>query len=210
MESSFLPLYRDKKHKFKNGYWKWNENETKLKFIAHEPEMMISKRTEAVMLKASKPPTSTCKTKEKKKDFQNENFLRFVNEIDENEEQVFLKFFQRPRGFYDSDVITIQDVKNISLFTLTTTVAVEFIEFLYTEVFDKFLHAILVYMDQFLKTIEFLLIRRDELNEFKKIRDNYSLDIEKFLSKQLDDRRLLISREYSKVNKESFTYDVHN
>lgn len=203
---SFLALYRDKKHKFKNGYWVWNEKMSKLKFCSHGKEPQVDTMLAEAENGHYKPLQVDFKI-QKRKTMPNveaikphdEGRLTFVNDIDETEEKIFHDFFKRPKGFDDSDVITIQDIKNLAFFTLKSKILDDLVVFFNTDVYDEFLRAVFVYFNQFLLTIEFLLIRRDELNEANKIRDNYSLEIERFLSKQLSDRRLLIAREYSKV-----------
>lgn len=211
---SFVPLYRDKKHKFKNGYWTWNENDTKLKFHSHGIKPHDNMREGNNLCKV--PEALNVKIKAADKQERNENAsylddvgLRFVNDIDETEEQIFLKYFQRPKKYCDSSWITIQDIKNLAFFTLKSVIANEIIEFFHTKTFDKFLHAVIFYIDQFLLILEYLLIRRDELSQEIKIRDTYSMEVERFLSKQLSDRRLLIAREYSKVNKICISIPFH-
>jgi hypothetical protein len=204
---SFVPLYRDKKHKFKNGYWTWNENDTKLKFHSHGTKPHDDMKGEGRHNLWKVPLALKVKIKASDKKEKNENAsklddvgLRFVNDIDETEEQIFLEYFQRPKKYCDSSSITIQDVKNLAFFTLKSRITNDIIEFFHTKTYDKFLHAVIFYVDHFLLILEYLLIRRDELNQEIKIRDTYSMEIERFLSKQLSDRRLLIAREYSKVN----------
>lgn len=175
---TFLPLHRDKKHKYKNGLWTWQHS--KLKFHSH-----TSIKEEA---------------KEETKSDMNPHDnvgLKFTDYIEEAEERSFQTVFQNPSSF--GDVITIQDVKNLALFTLKTKSSLQFIEFLHTFDFDKFLHATIFYIDFFLRTLEFLLIRRDEFEIEGKVRDMLSMRVERFLSKQMSDRRLLMAREYANI-----------
>lgn len=175
---SFLPLYRDKKHKFENGSWTWGEHETKLKFHPHGPTEDDKKtKTHSMSVDAG---------------------LKFAAYIDEVEEKIFREVFQRPDEFCDSDVVTLQDIKNLALFTLRTKVPQKLIKFFHVELFDKFLHSVIFYTDLYLLILEFLMIRRDKEAEGF-IRDSFSTKVEQFLSKQLSDRRLLIAREHSKV-----------
>lgn len=51
--------------------------------------------------------------------------------------------------------------------------------------------------------LEFLLIRRDKEADGK-IRDTFSTKVERFKSKELSDRRLLMAKEYSKVGSIDF------
>ncbi|CAG9798951.1 unnamed protein product [Chironomus riparius] len=201
---SFVPLYRDKKHKFKNGFWTWNENDSKLKFYSHGIKPHDNVEEKHNLWKAPEALKVKIKAADKKENNENASNvddvgLRFVNDIDETEEQIFLEYFQRPKKFCDSSSITIQDIKNLAFFTLKSKITNDIIEFFHTKTFDKFLYAVIFYIDQFLLIFEYLLIRRDELSQEIKIRDTYSIKIEQFLSKQLSDRRLLIAREYSKI-----------
>lgn len=174
---SLLPLHRDKEHKFKNGQWVWDEHEAKLKFHSHEAAFDGDKRTKSRFADAG---------------------LKFGTTIDVGEEKIFRETFLRPNTFYDSDVVTVQDIKNLVLFTLKTKVTPKFIEMVHDETFDKFLHSIIFYTDLFLMTLEYLLIRRDKALSGQ-VRDMLSVKVEQFMAKQLSDRRLLIAREYSKV-----------
>jgi protein phosphatase 1 regulatory subunit 36 len=174
---SFLPLHRDKEHEYKNGSWFWDNQEpiAKLKF------------------------TTPIVKKKKPKLFRSFNAaLIFSDQMNVADEKIFHEKFQRKSTFYDSDVITLQDIKNLSLFLLESKVSTKFIEFVHSETFDKFLYSFIFYFDFYLKVLEFLLIRRDQEADGRG-RDMQSLKVEQFLSKQLSDRRLLIAREYSKI-----------
>lgn len=190
---SFLALHRDKKHKYKNGLWTWQSPyddcdrlDAKLKFNSH---------TNGSTVKGN--------SADKKDDPHDDDFtlvgLTFADYIDEAEEKIFREIFQRSSSFYDGDVITIQDVKNLALFLVKSATTCDLIEFLHTSEFDEFLHATIFYMDHFLLILEFLLIRRDETALEGKVKDTLSMRVERFLSKQLSDRRLLMAREYAKM-----------
>lgn len=173
---SFLPLHRDKEHKFKNGHWTWAEHESKLKFHSHD-----DKKTKNSSVDAG---------------------AKFKKNVDVAEEKIFRENFQRSSAFYDSEVVTLQDIKNLVLFTMNSRAAPKLIKFLHCGGFDKFLHGLIFYVDLYLLILEYLLIRRDK--ELKgEIRDSYSIKVEQFLSRQLSDRRLLVAREYSKVRRYS-------
>jgi hypothetical protein len=177
---SFLSLHRDKKHKYKKGYWKWQDDDeevsSKLKFYPHTSVSRMEEKEQVVAIG-----------------------LDFADHIDETEEKIFREIFQRPNSFYDSDVITIQDVKNLALFILKTPTSSHLIDLLHTSAFDEFLHATIFYIDLFLLTLELLLIRRDETLSEGKVRDTISMRVERNLSRQLSHRRLLMAREYSKI-----------
>jgi len=175
-----LPLYRDKKHKFKDGQWTWNEAGAKLKF---RPFSEDNEEDNLALAAASKGRPG----------------LQFKRNIDEVDEKIFREVFMRPNSFYDGHVITIQDIKSTALFLAKSQVPRDLIEFVHTETtFDKFLHATIIYIDFFLSVLEYLLIRRDDISEGKS-RDTHSINVERFVSKRLSDRRCLVGKEYSKV-----------
>lgn len=175
---SFLNLHRDKEHEFKNGKWSWDETSpiAELKFT---PDCFKTESQEEA------PQTL-------------EASLHFSDNMNVAEEKLFREIFQRKPNFYDSHVITLQDIKNLSFFLLKIEVTNRLIEFLHNETYDMFLYSIIFYFEHYLKVLEFLLIRRDQESTGRS-RDSYSLKVEQFLSKQLSDRRLLIAREYSKI-----------
>lgn len=94
-----LSLHRDKKHKFKNGHWTFNQEKAKLKFHSHF-KRQHDKFTNSHLIEIG---------------------LEFADYINEAEELIFREIFQRPDNFIDSDVITIQDIKNVVLFTMKTS-----------------------------------------------------------------------------------------
>jgi hypothetical protein len=171
----FQRIHRDWKYKFENGYWTWGKL---------EDELIFHPRARQVL------------NKDVDTNFLSGNYLKFKREMNEVEEAVFRKYFQRSAESPDS--VILKDVRNLALFTLKTKVSNEFISFILSESFDSFLHSSIFYMDYYLMILELLLIRRDETKEGK-VRDIRSIKIEKTLSRQLTHRRLLMSREYSKV-----------
>ncbi|CAO1402977.1 unnamed protein product [Diamesa serratosioi] len=173
---SFEPLHRDKKHKYTNGQWIWNAEKGKLKFHPHEH---VTKRNSYLL-----PLIDVG--------------LNFTDYINEPEEEIFCKVFQRPKLYYDSEVITIQDIKNIVLFNIRSGNTKKLVDFVHTDICDRFLNSLIIYIDYFLLVLEYLLIGRDEILDGK-IRDTYSLEVERYLSKLLSDRRTLTAREYEMI-----------
>lgn len=124
--------------------------------------------------------------------------LKFKRNLNRVEQKVFQQYFER-RGSY-GDVITLQDIRNLTLFTLKSKISKEFLKFVFSESFNDFLHATVFYIDYFLMVLELVLIRRDEEIKERKIRDSNSITIEASISRRLSHRRLLLSREFSKVS----------
>ena len=174
---SFEPLHRDKKHKYTNGQWTWNDGKGKLSFHPHKH---VTKPNSYLL-----PLIDVG--------------LNFADYINEPEEQIFCNVFQRPKFYYDSEVITIQDIKNVVLFNIRSGCTKKLVDFVHTNICDRFLNSLIIYIDYYLLVVEYLLIRRDEILDGK-IRNTYSLEVERFLSKLLSDRRALTAREYEIVN----------
>ena len=116
---SFQPLHRDKEHKFKNGFWTWGENDVKLKFHSHVAD---DKKT-----KSHFHPVDAG--------------LEFRKFIDVAEEKIFREIFVRPNSFYDSEVVTIQDIKNLELFNIESGTTQKFLRRISAR--DHFLHGTL-------------------------------------------------------------------
>lgn len=173
---SFLPLHSDKEHEFKCGRWSWGEHEATLKF---HPHGIVGRKNQR-----SKSSNESSK---------------FKNSINAVEEKIFREVFQRANSFHDSDVVTLQDIKNIALFTINSRAAQNFLAFVHSTLFDEFLHSVVFYVDMFLMVLEFLLIRRDKALKGQ-VRDIFSVRVEQFMSKTLSDRRLLVAREYAQVS----------
>lgn len=98
-------------------------------------------------------------------------------------------------------MITIQDIKDVAFFTASSkAMSKRFIHYFHTEIIDEFLNALIIYFEYFLKVVEFLLIRRDEVNgENGKIRNMETVHIEQMLAEYLLQYRLVLAREYAKV-----------
>ncbi|KAG5674380.1 hypothetical protein PVAND_004354 [Polypedilum vanderplanki] len=100
---TFVPLYRDRKHKFGNGYWTWNdENGLKLKFYSHESEAVELLRKQDRKQQTSALSIVVDEGKMKASDKQRKNHcdssdvgLKFVNHM-RGRREIFLQFFQRP------------------------------------------------------------------------------------------------------------------
>lgn len=124
--------------------------------------------------------------------------LQFKDYMDEIEENIYRRRFRRRETSADSDVITIQDIKDLALFTAPVgAVSAKVIEFLHTETFDRFINDLIIYFEYFLKLVEFLMIRRDELKS--KMRDAQSLRVERMLAAYLVQYRLILAEEYSHI-----------
>lgn len=166
--SNFVP-------KFSLGKWTWNKNLERLEF---EP----IKDAEL-----------------EKQDYVKTCGFKFNKSLNQLEELIFLQEFQRSELTHDADVILVQDIKNIVLFLAPTEIITkDFVLFLHTFTVDRFLRALIIYFEYYLKMVEYVLIRRDEISgEKAQIQSEDTNEIKRIYSSHLTQHRLLLAREYS-------------
>lgn len=163
--------------KYQNGKWLWNDKEERLEFESRQCNVTI------------------------KEEFIATNGYKFKMDMNQVEEMIFRQEFQRPDTTYDADVILIQDIVNVVLFLAPSEFIVKkLINFLNTHTVNKFMKALIIYFEYFLKMVEFVLIRRDEIScEQAQIQSDESTEIKRIFSEHLSQHRLLLAREYSTI-----------
>ncbi|XP_067627613.1 protein phosphatase 1 regulatory subunit 36-like [Eurosta solidaginis] len=136
-----------------------------------------------------------------KEDYVNTCGFNFRKTLNQLEELIFRQEFQRSDLTHDADVIVVQDIKNLVLFLAPSDIITkDFINFLHTFTVDRFLRALIIYFEYYLKMVEFVLIRRDEISgEKAQIQSEDTNEIKRIYSAQLTQHRLLLAREYSVI-----------
>lgn len=163
--------------KYFNGQWKWNEKAEQFEFYHTRDDSIPDCALPAPRLKFG---------------------IQFKDYMDEIEENIFRQTFARRPESKDCDVITLQDIKDVAIFSAPAgSYTASVIEFMHTETYDQFLNDLVIYFEYFLKLVEFLMIRRDEIKS--KMRNMVSVEIEQALSGYLVQYRLLLAREYSLI-----------
>uniref|UniRef100_A0A336KAP7 CSON004011 protein n=1 Tax=Culicoides sonorensis TaxID=179676 RepID=A0A336KAP7_CULSO len=126
--------------------------------------------------------------------------------LKENEEEAKLRpappFIEKlPRNFYENtNPISIDDIK-----FQVNKLASDCHKKIFKELtknchINEFLKYLTIYFHQFLKTVEFMLYRRDLIRESKgMIKNMKSADTEKKVSEKLSHKRILLAREYAKI-----------
>lgn len=120
---------------------------------------------------------------------------------DPSEEILFKSQFRRPVSSRDGGTITIQDIKDVVLFLAKPKrFPVILIDMLHTETIDVFLNDSIIYFEYFLKLLEFMVIRRDEMRHPKwKSRSVDSDCVEHMMSEYMTQYRIILGRSYSKI-----------
>lgn len=165
--------------KYVNGTWLWNDQQEKLKFDSHEAASKELSKEEFVTIGGFK-------------------FLANINQL---EEMIFRQEFQRSDTTHDYEVILLQDIENLVLFLAPPEIlSKDFIYFLNTKTVQRFLKALIIYFEYFLKLVEFVLIRRDEISgEKAQLQSEESTKIKRIYSQNLSQYRLLLAREYGEI-----------
>ncbi|XP_054741131.1 protein phosphatase 1 regulatory subunit 36-like [Anastrepha obliqua] len=163
--------------KFCNGQWVWNANQERIEFEDTKDAELV------------------------KEDYVNTCGFNFSKTVNQLEELIFRQEFQRSDLTHDADVILVQDIKNIVLFLAPSEIiTTDFIHFLHTFTVDRFLRALIIYFEYYLKMVEFVLIRRDEIaGEKAQIQSEDTNEIKRVYSTHLIQHRLLLAREYSTI-----------
>lgn len=161
--------------KYENGHWTWNEVSKKLEFHPFESTA-----------------AAQC----------SETSLTFKKSLTQTEEIIFIQKFQRSSTSSDSDVIILQDIKDLVLFLVSFDgMPKNFIEFFHTKSTDQFLSDLIIYFAHFLKLREYLVEHKRTAGD-RSERSQYDTHTERTnatLSAYLSQYRLLLARDYGKI-----------
>lgn len=161
--------------KYASGKWIWNND---LKQIQFQKKKELREHI----------PTSV-------------SWVKFKKCMNQAEEIVFVEKFWRKASSNDSDVIIIQDIKNLVLFlAIGDCVNGRFVEFFHAPIVDEFLNDLIIYFEYYFKLLEFLLAQRKRNDSTEsKLSDKVSMAREVALSEKMDQYRIILAREYSQI-----------
>ncbi|CAF4936853.1 unnamed protein product [Pieris macdunnoughi] len=156
---------------YEGGHWVWNEEAEELEFIS---DLRVVEESLELL------PTSVAN-------------VEFKDDIDLLEQQKFRKYLQRKTE--EIDFVTLQDVKDVVLFTAPLAVmSSSLIKILHHCTTERFLRALTLYTQYYLQISEEMSHRTLELET--KIRTENSDKIEMKYREDLEDLRLLVAKEY--------------
>ncbi|CAH0397451.1 unnamed protein product [Chilo suppressalis] len=168
-EGGFGGLYED-------GHWIWDDISKSLVFVSDLPP----KPVEAIQILA-KAPTGT---------------VEFRDDVDLIEQIRFRRRYQRKLKPGQEDVITVQDVKDIALYTAPVQIMSPLlINMLHLPTTERFIRALILYSAYYLQIADEMANRIMELE--KKIRTPDCDILEHEFRDNLADLRLLVAKEYS-------------
>nr|XP_034825779.1 uncharacterized protein LOC117983358 isoform X3 [Maniola hyperantus] len=168
-EGGFGGLYED-------GHWAWDDSTKELVFISDLPPELI----EAIQI-PTKAPTGA---------------IEFRDDIDLIEQIRFRRRYQRKLKPGQPDIITIQDVKDIALYTAPVNIlSPMLINVLHIPTTERFLRALILCCQYYLQIADEMANRIIELET--KVRTPQGDVVESEFRNNLSDLRLLVAKEYS-------------
>ncbi|VVC90230.1 unnamed protein product [Leptidea sinapis] len=161
---------------YEDGHWVWDEEAEKLTFVSDLPP----KPVEAIHIPI-KAPTGT---------------VEFRDDVDLIEQIRFRRRYQRKLKPGQPDIITLQDVKDIALYTAPVNIlSPMLINMLHLPTTERFIRALILFCQYYLQISEEMALRILELET--KIRTKQCEILEGEFRENLSDLRLLVAKEYS-------------
>ncbi|XP_022829273.1 uncharacterized protein LOC111358386 [Spodoptera litura] len=160
---------------YEGGHWVWNEQTQALLFIRDRPSVQ-----RGPILSKSKIPTST---------------VKFKDDVDLFEQIRYRRLYQRRLKSGEADFITLQDIKDLALFTAPVSIlSTKLINMLHTPTIERFLRALILCCIYHLQIASEMSKRISELSS--KVRTPNCDRIENEFQENLADLRLLVAKEY--------------
>ncbi|XP_023173660.1 uncharacterized protein LOC111601359 [Drosophila hydei] len=162
---------------YQSGNWYWDKKSDSLHFEAHND------------------------LKDEMDRYIETNGYKFLRTITTAEEVIFHQNFARPETSYDYETIVSIDVRNLVLFLMPKEfLTKKFIEFMHTTEVSRLLNSLIMYFAYFLRLVELILIRRDELNgNMGIIQSEQTVETRRMFSIHLSQYRMLVGRNYSVI-----------
>nr|XP_032512115.1 protein phosphatase 1 regulatory subunit 36-like [Danaus plexippus plexippus] len=168
-EGGFGGLYED-------GHWVWDEETEGLVFVSDLPPKQVE-----IIQMPTKAPTGT---------------IDFRDDVDLIEQIRFRRRYQRKLKPGQADVITVQDVKDIALFTAPVNIlSPVLINMLHLPTTERFIRALVLCCQYYLQIANEMTERIIKLES--KVRTPQCEIVESEFRDNLSDLRLLVAKEYS-------------
>ncbi|GBP33191.1 hypothetical protein EVAR_14872_1 [Eumeta japonica] len=160
---------------YDNGHWSWDDYINELIFISDLPPA-----EEEILVLPQKAPTGT---------------IEFRDDIDLLEQIRFRRRYQRKVKPGQPEVITVQDIKDIALYTAPVNIlSRDLINVLHLPTVDRLLRALILYVQYYLQIADEMQKRMVEAQT--KIRTPVCEVLEHELRDNMSDLRLIVAKEY--------------
>ncbi|XP_068156038.1 protein phosphatase 1 regulatory subunit 36 [Drosophila tropicalis] len=131
------------------------------------------------------------------------NGYKFLRTINQEEELIFRHEYVRSESTFDADTVVINDIIDLTLFLMPSEfLTFRFVEFMHKPAVHRLIHALIIYFEYFLRMVEFVLIRRDELSgKLAQVQSEQTNEQKRIFSIYLSQYRMLVARNYSIIIK---------
>ncbi|XP_064551284.1 uncharacterized protein LOC135437296 [Drosophila montana] len=131
------------------------------------------------------------------------NGYKFLRTITPEEELIYRQKFARSETTFDYDTLITADVLELVIFLMPKEFLTKrLLIFLHQPAVLRFFHALNIYFEYFLRLVELVLIRRDELScNMAQIQSEQTIKMKRIISIYLSQYRLLVARNYSVILK---------
>ncbi|KAH8294080.1 hypothetical protein KR054_008173, partial [Drosophila jambulina] len=163
--------------KYYSGKWSWNSKKDCLHF---EPYNDLENARERYVIT---------------------NGFKFLRTINQEEELIFRQEFVRPKTSFAADTVDIPDIRDLVLYVMPDEfLSYKFIEFMHEPQVDQLIHALIIYFEYYLRMVEFVMIRRDEVSgHMAQTQSEQTIDMKRTLSVYLSQYRILVARNYCEI-----------
>ncbi|XP_016941819.4 protein phosphatase 1 regulatory subunit 36 [Drosophila suzukii] len=164
--------------KYYSGKWSWDSEKDCLHFQAHND--LENARERFIMT----------------------NGYKFLRTIDQEEELIFRQEYVRPKS-NNSDTVVMRDIRDLVLYLMPREfLSYKFVEFMHEPPVHSVLHALVLYFEYYLRLVEFVLIRRDELSgQMAQVQSEQTIEMKQTFSVYLSQYRMLVARNYCEIIK---------
>ncbi|KAH8342120.1 hypothetical protein KR059_012578 [Drosophila kikkawai] len=163
--------------KYYSGKWSWNAEKDCLHF---EPHNDLEDARERYIIT---------------------NGYRFLRTMDQEEEIIFRQEYVRAKSTFDGDTVIIEDIKDLVLYMMPPEfLTYKFVQFMYEPQVDELIHSLIIYFEYYVRMVEFVLIRRDEISgQMAQMQSEQTNDMKRTLSVYLSQYRMLVARNYCEI-----------
>ncbi|KAJ8920497.1 hypothetical protein NQ315_005366 [Exocentrus adspersus] len=174
----------------KSGIWMWDELCDELLFVSRDSVGVPKPNALATA-------SFTSQTISAQHQMQNQ-IISFKDVIGTVSQAEFRKVYKRKVKLTEPDVVTIQDIKDVAIFSCqASTISPEFISFFHSQAIDQFLRSLIIYFQYYFQIWNSLQQRRKEAK--RKLRQPIVTVLENHIRDDLADMRSMVSRDYAVI-----------
>ncbi|XP_030753095.1 uncharacterized protein LOC115880109 [Sitophilus oryzae] len=173
---------------YKNGVWVWDQYNDGVMFTGKDAIQQVASNCSR--------SSNISRSISGRKNIDIE--IQVMDTLDGYAKAKFRKHYQRKVKVGDVAVATIQDVKDVAIFTSKVSdLSLEFISYFHTAVMDRFLRSMIVYFQYYLQIWNRMQRRRAETS--RQLRHPRVIVLEDEIRDNLADLRSMVSRDYAAI-----------